>query len=131
MTIALATPALSRAVIPELPSPVETPMRSPLFPSSEISTTPGFMTPSASGARTPTAASRAEGDYFSLPPTTTVDSVAAPVATPSGTLMGRFKFLGKSKKTSEIEQPTKLASIPQDESPGEVKIVCPSRSLFF
>lgn len=122
MTIALATPALRPAMLPDLPPPTSSPQPTIFFqtpaPQSPLDT-PRLqgshgrpMTPS--GAATPTT-SRAGGDYFSLLPTTdTSTSLASPLRgneptlTPSPApptsplptpgLMGRFRLLGKGSK---------------------------------
>ncbi|GAA5887701.1 hypothetical protein JCM6882_001502 [Rhodosporidiobolus microsporus] len=137
MTIALATPAIKKAVLPDLPSAT-----SPRFGSTELQPIPQSPLPTAGatpwtaprdGGKTPTL-ERPEGDYFSLRPTandpptsaplaspsTTVSSAgptpaltaAAPLPTPGGTLMGRLKFLGKGSKKAPNAQETPAPTTP-------------------
>ncbi|GAA6032860.1 hypothetical protein JCM8097_000833 [Rhodosporidiobolus ruineniae] len=135
MTIALATPAIKRAVLPDLPTASAT---SPRFGTSELQPIPQspLVTDGAlaTGGKTPTM-ERPEGDYFSLRPTVTEAPSSAPIASPSaasaspaptpglstplptpggnGTLMGRLKMLGKGSKrsTAPAETPTVLEPI--------------------
>ncbi|GAA6023731.1 hypothetical protein JCM10207_000238 [Rhodosporidiobolus poonsookiae] len=135
MTIALATPAMKKAVLPDLPalslstSPRIGHTELAPIPQSPLGTTP-FAT--QDGGKTPTM-ERPEGDYFSLRPTTTEAPTSASIASPSfaskdfgnaspaptpglttplptpggtGTLMGRLRLLGKgSKKSTAAEAP--------------------------
>lgn len=132
MTIALATPALKKALLPSvpLPPPGVSP-RGALFDLASIPQSPGG-TPkpfesaaSRQGGGTPTGlrtpvAGRGEGDYFSLPPTAptepspvggqtnslparTPTGLPAPTPTPGGTLMGRLRGLGKNPKRPTVE----------------------------
>lgn len=129
MTIALATPALKKALLPDLPMPPAMSPRNGIWDLAPIPQSPGgtprpfesvasrtAVTPG--GVRTPT--SRAgEGDYFSLPPTAPAEpsptTSQAPLPTPTpkneGTIMGRLRMLGKNSKrpTTDVDLPT-LAS---------------------
>ncbi|GAA5835256.1 hypothetical protein JCM11251_006661 [Rhodosporidiobolus azoricus] len=139
MTIALATPAAKKAVLPDLPLAT-----SPRFGSTELQPVPqsplttGSATPWTAprdGGKTPTL-ERPEGDYFSLRPTLNDPPTSAPLASPTGaaasasptpalaaplptpggtgTLMGRLKLLGKGSRKASIAQeapaPAPLAS---------------------
>ncbi|GJN91586.1 hypothetical protein Rhopal_004609-T1 [Rhodotorula paludigena] len=140
MTIALATPALKKAVLPDLPPPVAT-ATSPRFGNTELAPipqSPAGQTPLAShaalpaGGKTPTL-ERPDGDYFSLQPTApdplvspggalasptmraaeppTPTGTTAPLPTPGGTLMGRLRAFGKtSKKASNAPEAQSLAT---------------------
>jgi WD repeat-containing protein 48 len=120
MTIALATPALSRAVLPDLPNIVTDLPRNGLFesaPSTDRSLSSMPESPTGTvGTRTPIA--RTGGDYFSLPPsvTSTPDLALSPSIapkspevvgspTPGGTLMGRLRLLGKGSKRPTTGDP--------------------------
>ncbi|GAA5914203.1 hypothetical protein JCM8208_001517 [Rhodotorula glutinis] len=139
MTIALATPALKKAVLPDLPTAAGA---SPRFgntelapiPQSPLAQTPMAALATPSGGRTPTL-DRPEGDYFSLrpaqpeplsplnlplatpssttrtnePPTPTATSPALPAQ--GGTIMGRLRAFGKnSKKASTAPESQPLAT---------------------
>ncbi|KAK4699804.1 WD repeat-containing protein 48, partial [Phenoliferia sp. Uapishka_3] len=118
MTIALATPALRRAVLPTL-TPLDTTAspRSNLFNFEAPLSSPGLggqtprwsdttapPTPTAgNGTKTPTGARGGGMDYFSIPTVTSDNSGAsgastAPLPSAGGTLMGRLRGLGKSSK---------------------------------
>ncbi|GAA5922447.1 uncharacterized protein JCM15063_003305 [Sporobolomyces koalae] len=138
MTIALATPAMKKALLPDMPG-----LASPRAGQSELAPIPGSpagpLTPTANGSRTPTF-DRPEADYFSLVPatndhqapsnaplpstssmaTTRGSENASPLPTPTappgtGTLMGRLKMLGKGTKrsTTATEIPTIAATVVQ------------------
>lgn len=136
MTIALATPALSQAVLPDLPNIVTDLPRNGLFEAATTAnrTVPGLPeSPTGTvGTRTPIA--RTGGDYFSLPPSvsSTPDLALSPAVgskspevlvgspAPGGTLMGRLRLLGKGSKrptTGDLAEalPTVTAAAPAPE----------------
>ncbi|GAA5976777.1 hypothetical protein JCM11641_000868 [Rhodosporidiobolus odoratus] len=139
MTVALASPAVKRAVLPELLMPA-----SPKFPSSElqpIPQSPAMPTPLTprQGGLTPTL-ERPQGDYFSLLPIASEAPASAPLASPTyntkphdpagtgfaapppglstplpaqgGTLMGRLKMLGKGSKRPSTASETPVPATP-------------------
>ncbi|GAA5850251.1 hypothetical protein JCM8547_001061 [Rhodosporidiobolus lusitaniae] len=134
MTIALATPAAKKAVLPAL----SIPPTSPRFGASELQPIPQSpmgtapLTP-REGGQTPTL-ERPEGDYFSLRPLPSDNASSAPIASPSigtaspaptpglatplptpggtGTLMGRLKLLGKGSKRSTTAAEVSAAATP-------------------
>ncbi|BGP04746.1 hypothetical protein JCM10049v2_000548 [Rhodotorula toruloides] len=136
MTIALATPATKRAVLPDLP-PLAIPPTSPRNHGAElepIPQSPFVQTPVPAGGRTPTL-DRPEGDYFSLRPSVPPDSATSaplasptmssrtsepptpnatsvPLPTPGGTLMGRLRFLGKNSKKASAQADSQPAAAP-------------------
>ncbi|GAA5883735.1 hypothetical protein JCM3774_001666 [Rhodotorula dairenensis] len=143
MTIALATPATKRAVLPDMPTGVAS-MVSPRFgqtelapiPQSPAAYTPMALQVSMVGGKTPTR-ERPEGDYFSLRPSLPPDSASnapasptttsrtsepptpggthAPLPTPGGgNFMGRLRMLGKNqKKNSADVQPITTPTVSQ------------------
>ena len=150
MTIALATPALKKAVLPDLPTAAGA---SPRFgntelapiPQSPLAQTPMAALATPSGGRTPTL-DRPEGDYFSLrpaqpeplsplnlplatpsstirtnePPTPTATSPALPAQ--GGTIMGRLRAFGKnSKKASTAPESQPLATPITQTLPADVR----------
>ncbi|KAM0745659.1 WD40 repeat-like protein [Meredithblackwellia eburnea MCA 4105] len=140
MTIALATPAARKAVLPPLPLPsLATSPRNALWDLAPIPPSPGGpLTPrladttapgTPTGTKTPTG-SRGGGDYFSLLPTQAPDPQPAPsvplgspspMPTPGGTLMGRLRLLGKSSKrpsTGEVFESSQAAPV-VPETPGD------------
>ncbi|BGP44760.1 hypothetical protein JCM10450v2_000574 [Rhodotorula kratochvilovae] len=145
MTIALATPALKKAVLPDLPALSTT---SPRFGTTELAPIPqspmvqtpmtALVTPA--GGKTPTL-ERPEGDYFSLRPappeplaspsltsassasaTRSNDAVTptannnAPLPTPGGTLMGRLRAFGKNSKKASTAPESQPAAAPTQQS---------------
>lgn len=151
MTIALATPALKKAVLPDLPTAAGT---SPRFgntelapiPQSPLAQTPMAALATPSGGKTPTL-ERPEGDYFSLRPAQPepLSPLNVPLSTPGtgargnepstptatspslptqqgGTIMGRLRAFGKnSKKASTAPESVPLATPVQHAVPADVR----------
>lgn len=142
MTIALATPALKKALLPDLSMLPPTSPRNGMWDLAPIPQSPGgtprpyesvssrTQATTPGGAKTPTIGRGAgEGDYFSLPParsepspsTSQAPPLPAPLPTPTprneGTIMGRLRMLGKGTKraTADVDLPTLASPAPQPE----------------
>lgn len=140
MTIALATPALRKAVLPDLlmsPELLATSPRNALWdlgapPSPSVAGTPRVFDATApgtpTGTKTPTGP-RGGGDYFSLLPTATEPPKAGEaLPTAGGTLMGRLRMLGKNSKrptTGEVfdQGPVLESAAVEVTNGGESKVV--------